>query len=109
MGEAKRKRERDHITFDLVPMIHPDWAKWLFLAAFYDQVSTAHWKAGHVLMREEFMKSGAIVMLPNECIAMIAMLGMPFRFVNERMPDVLAEKRAAARRTLGGIELTDRG
>ncbi len=105
MGEAKRKIAQQPSP----PYIHPDWAKWLFLAAFYNQVSTAHWKAGHVLTREEFMKSGAIVMLPNECIAMIAMLGMPFRFVNERMPDVLAEKRAAARRTLGGIELTDRG
>jgi hypothetical protein len=109
MGKAARaKRDREtalKLTAPILAPTHkpgdiyidPDWGKWLFLAAFYDNVATAHAKAGHILTREEFMKAGAVVMLPNECIAIIAVMGMPFRFMTEKVPDLLAERRAAER------------
>ncbi len=114
MGEAKRRKLSQigsgltDFPHDLSPYIDPDWAKWLFLAAFYDQVAGDHLKAGHILGREEFLGSGAIVMLPVECLAIIAQMGMPFRFVQEHLPSVLDDKRAQRRNGLSGIEIARR-
>jgi hypothetical protein len=84
MGEAKRK-QIDGWTAE------QEYPKWLYLAAFYDQVATDHLKAGHILGRAEFLKSGCMIMVPTEVAAELAAMGCPFTFVRERLPTLKQE------------------